>query len=155
QDRERLANVRAQEAALVARGASAVLAGARGPDELPRGGENPGGLNPGPAPPREGHAGRPRGAARSGGLWVRGGLGGGRGGAGRLAGARGRRGEVALERERLANQAAEPEPPRRADVAKTAVLHSVSHDFRSPLTAITTAAGGLREGALSETDRED
>jgi two-component system, OmpR family, sensor histidine kinase KdpD len=47
------------------------------------------------------------------------------------------------------------EAARRADVAKTAVLHAVSHDFRSPLTAITTAASGLREGELSERDRED
>jgi two-component system sensor histidine kinase KdpD len=62
---------------------------------------------------------------------------------------------VALERERLAVQSAEVEAARRADVAKTAVLHSVSHDFRSPLTAITTAASGLREGALSAGDRED
>ena len=32
---------------------------------------------------------------------------------------------------------------RRSNVVKTAVLRSVSHDLRSPLTAITTAAGGL------------
>jgi two-component system sensor histidine kinase KdpD len=63
--------------------------------------------------------------------------------------------DVAVERERLAVQSAEAEAARRADVAKTAVLHAVSHDFRSPLTAITTAASGLREGGLSARDRED
>jgi two-component system, OmpR family, sensor histidine kinase KdpD len=39
-------------------------------------------------------------------------------------------------------------------VVKTALLHAVSHDFRSPLTAITTAASGLHEGGLSQSDRE-
>ena len=53
--------------------------------------------------------------------------------------------DVALERERLVPlQAAETEATRRADLAKTALLHAISHDLRSPLTAITTAAGGLR-----------
>ena len=51
--------------------------------------------------------------------------------------------DVAVERERLAAQAAEAEASRRGDVAKTAVLHAISHDLRSPLTAITTAAHGL------------
>ena len=32
---------------------------------------------------------------------------------------------------------------RRSNVVKTALLRSVSHDLRSPLTAITAAAGGL------------
>ncbi len=40
-------------------------------------------------------------------------------------------------------------------MAKTAVLHAISHDFRSPLTAISTAAGGLRESGLSGADHED
>ena len=39
------------------------------------------------------------------------------------------------------HQSAEAEATRRADVAKTALLHAISHDLRSPLTAITTAAG--------------
>ena len=38
---------------------------------------------------------------------------------------------------------------RRSNVVKTAVLRSVSHDLRSPLTAITTAAAGLGSNTLS------
>ena len=52
--------------------------------------------------------------------------------------------DVALEHERISSQFAETEATRRADAAKTALLHAISHDLRSPLTAITTAAGGLR-----------
>jgi two-component system, OmpR family, sensor histidine kinase KdpD len=40
-------------------------------------------------------------------------------------------------------------------VAKTAVLHAISHDLRSPLTAITTAAGGLADPGLEPDDRAD
>ena len=61
--------------------------------------------------------------------------------------------DVALERERLEGRAAEAEATRRADVVKTAVLHAISHDLRSPLTAITTAAGGL-DDVESEDHRE-
>ena len=52
--------------------------------------------------------------------------------------------DVARERERVASRAAEAEATRRADAAKTALLHAVSHDLRSPLTAIVTAASALR-----------
>lgn len=52
--------------------------------------------------------------------------------------------DVSAERKRGAETAAEMEASKRADVAKTAVLHSISHDLRSPLTAIRTAASGLR-----------
>jgi two-component system sensor histidine kinase KdpD len=62
---------------------------------------------------------------------------------------------VALQRERLGRQAAESEAVHRADIAKTAVLHAISHDLRSPLTGITTAAGGLRTQTLSEPDRRE
>jgi two-component system sensor histidine kinase KdpD len=61
--------------------------------------------------------------------------------------------DVALERERLNAQAAEAEATRRAEVAKTAVLHAISHDLRSPLTGITTAASGLRDEGISPEDR--
>jgi K+-sensing histidine kinase KdpD len=50
---------------------------------------------------------------------------------------------VAKERERLAREAVEAEALRRADVIKTPVLRAVSHDLRTPLTAISTAAGAL------------
>jgi len=61
--------------------------------------------------------------------------------------------DVALERERLSAQAAEAEAIRRAEVAKTAVLHAISHDLRSPLTGITTAASGLRDDRIGPHDR--
>jgi len=63
--------------------------------------------------------------------------------------------DVALERERVGRQAADAEAAQRADGAKTAVLHAISHDFRSPLTAITTAASALDAGSLSDADRDD
>ncbi|MFL5886172.1 MAG: DUF4118 domain-containing protein, partial [Thermoleophilaceae bacterium] len=63
--------------------------------------------------------------------------------------------DVALERRRLAVHAEEADAVRRAEVAKTAVLHAISHDLRSPLTAIATAAVALRSGGLSEDDRAD
>jgi two-component system sensor histidine kinase KdpD len=46
-------------------------------------------------------------------------------------------------RERLEAQLVEAEALRRSDVLKTALLRAVSHDLRSPLTAISTAADGL------------
>lgn len=58
--------------------------------------------------------------------------------------------DVAIERERIAEQAAEAEAAHRADRAKTAVLHAISHDLRSPLTAVTTAASALRGDVTAE-----
>jgi two-component system sensor histidine kinase KdpD len=63
--------------------------------------------------------------------------------------------DIAIERERLGAQAAEAESTRRADVAKTAVLHGISHDLRSPLTAITTAVSGLSDESVSREDRAE
>ena len=62
---------------------------------------------------------------------------------------------LAQERGRIADTAAEAEATRRADVAKTAIMHAISHDLRTPLTAISTAAGALREPGLSEEDRAE
>jgi two-component system, OmpR family, sensor histidine kinase KdpD len=62
---------------------------------------------------------------------------------------------LAQERAHIADTAAESEATRRADVAKTAIMHSISHDLRTPLTAISTAAGALREHGLSEDDRTE
>lgn len=56
---------------------------------------------------------------------------------------------VATERERLARQALEAEALRRSDAIKTAVLRSVSHDLRSPLTAIRAASEGLQSASIS------
>lgn len=62
---------------------------------------------------------------------------------------------VAREREQLAAQAVEAAALRESDAVKTAVLRSVSHDLRSPLTAIRVAADSLgsRALALTEDDR--
>ncbi len=62
---------------------------------------------------------------------------------------------AARERERLQSQVIETETLRRSDVAKTTLLRSVSHDLRSPLTAITTAAAGLLSDTLSEEERRE
>jgi two-component system, OmpR family, sensor histidine kinase KdpD len=61
--------------------------------------------------------------------------------------------DVADERERAAARGAEAEAARQADAAKTVILHAVSHDLRSPLTAIRTAAAGLREEGTGPEDR--
>jgi two-component system sensor histidine kinase KdpD len=62
---------------------------------------------------------------------------------------------VAVDRERLAADAVEAEALRRSDAVKTAVLRAVSHDLRSPLTAITTSAEALARfgDALDDADR--
>ncbi len=63
--------------------------------------------------------------------------------------------DVALERERVAEQAAEAEAAKRADVARTAILRAMSHDLRSPLTAITTAAAALRDAGVTAEERTE
>ena len=62
---------------------------------------------------------------------------------------------VAIDRELLEREALEAEALRRSDAIKTNVLRAVSHDLRSPLTAIAAAAGGLDNPALQldESDR--
>jgi two-component system sensor histidine kinase KdpD len=64
---------------------------------------------------------------------------------------------VAVDRERLANEAFDAEALRRSDAVKTAVLRAVSHDLRSPLTAIQAASDGLGDStlSLSEADRRE
>ena len=64
---------------------------------------------------------------------------------------------VAIDRERLRGKALEADAFRRSDAVKTAVLRSVSHDLRSPLTAIRAAAEGLQSSALelSDADRQE
>jgi two-component system sensor histidine kinase KdpD len=73
----------------------------------------------------------------------------------RVAESLGRLIDVAVERERLSERAAETEASRRADVAKTAILHAISHDLRSPLTAITTAGSALAIGVVTEAERAE
>jgi len=72
-----------------------------------------------------------------------------------------RRAELAEAREREAAARAaaelEAEALRRSDTLKTALLHAVSHDLRSPLTAIVAAASGLSnpQVTLDDTDRHE
>ena len=64
---------------------------------------------------------------------------------------------VAVDRDELQREALEAEALRRSDAIKTAVLRAVSHDLRSPLTAIRAAASGLVNPAvtLGEHDRAE
>jgi two-component system sensor histidine kinase KdpD len=61
---------------------------------------------------------------------------------------------VAVERERLSRAALEAEALRRSDAIKTAVLRAVSHDLRSPLTAIRAAGEGLGRADLQLDDAD-
>jgi two-component system sensor histidine kinase KdpD len=63
--------------------------------------------------------------------------------------------DVAVEREQMAERSAETEAARRTDVARTALLHAISHDLRSPLTAITTAAAAMRAPAITQAERSE
>ena len=74
--------------------------------------------------------------------------------AGRIA--RSLAGLIALgeERERRLQQQVAAEALSRSNELKTALLRAVSHDMRSPLMAITTAAGGLRYAGLEDDERE-
>ena len=61
----------------------------------------------------------------------------------------------ALERDRLQSQVVETRALRRSDELKTALLRAISHDLRSPLTAIITAGSALQHGGLSAGDRAE
>src|SRR6202008_4200608 len=56
---------------------------------------------------------------------------------------------VVAERSRLEAEALEAEALRRSDALKTAVLRAVSHDLRSPLTAILASADALASPGLT------
>ncbi len=64
---------------------------------------------------------------------------------------------VSADRERLEAKAVDAEALRRSDTIKTAVLQTVSHDFRTPLATMEAAIGGLQSAALelSATDRAE
>lgn len=62
---------------------------------------------------------------------------------------------AALEREQLLGDRVETAALRQSDVLKTALLRSVSHDLRSPLTAILTAAEPLQGDQLADDDRRE
>jgi K+-sensing histidine kinase KdpD len=58
-----------------------------------------------------------------------------------------------LDRERLVAATIETEALRRSDEVKTALLRAVSHDLRSPLTAIMAAGEALTSPQIQEPDR--
>ncbi len=60
---------------------------------------------------------------------------------------------AALERDRLLGGVVETSALRRADTIKTALLRAVSHDLRSPLTAISAAGDAVASPAISEAER--
>jgi two-component system, OmpR family, sensor histidine kinase KdpD len=60
---------------------------------------------------------------------------------------------AALERDRLLGGVVETASLRRADTVKTALLRAVSHDLRSPLTAISAAGDALGSAGLSDAER--
>ena len=62
---------------------------------------------------------------------------------------------AAVEREELLSDRVEAVALRRTDVLKTALLRAVSHDLRSPLTAIRAAAEPLRDGSLDQEERSE
>ena len=62
---------------------------------------------------------------------------------------------AALERETLLGGVVETAALRRADTVKTALLRAVSHDLRSPLTAISAAGEAVGSPSLSPREREE
>ncbi|MEA2373253.1 MAG: two-component system, OmpR family, sensor histidine kinase KdpD [Solirubrobacteraceae bacterium] len=62
---------------------------------------------------------------------------------------------AALERESLQEAVVETHALRRSDEIKTALLRSVSHDLRTPLTAIVTAGEMLSTPGLGDSERAE
>jgi two-component system sensor histidine kinase KdpD len=63
--------------------------------------------------------------------------------------------DAATRRTRLEDELVENEALRRSEALKTALLRAVSHDLRSPLTAIAAAAGGIDSQTLSSAERRE
>jgi two-component system sensor histidine kinase KdpD len=61
---------------------------------------------------------------------------------------------IAIERTRLREEAAEAEILRRTDELKTALLNTVSHDLRTPLSSIIASAGSLLQQDVQWTEDE-
>lgn len=59
----------------------------------------------------------------------------------------------AIEREKLLDEVVETSALRRSDGLKTAILRAVSHDLRSPLTAMVASGEALGSPALDDEDR--
>lgn len=63
--------------------------------------------------------------------------------------------ELAAERDRMETEAIEAGALRRSDELKTALLRSVSHDLRTPLTSIIAAGTALDSPTLTEQERHE
>ncbi len=63
--------------------------------------------------------------------------------------------DVAVEHQEALEQMAETEAAKRTESARTAILHAVSHDLRSPITAIATAASALRTSDITARERAE
>ncbi len=62
---------------------------------------------------------------------------------------------IAQRRDAMQAQRVETEALRRSDDIKTALLRAVSHDLRSPLTAVVAAGHALGGGSLTEAERAE
>jgi two-component system sensor histidine kinase KdpD len=62
---------------------------------------------------------------------------------------------AALDREALQAEVVETQALRRSDSVKTALLRSVSHDLRTPLTAIVAAGAAVQSPSLSPEERDE
>ena len=62
---------------------------------------------------------------------------------------------AALARERLQADVVETAALRRSDEIKTAVLRSVSHDLRTPVTAMLAGIGALRSASVTAQERQE
>jgi K+-sensing histidine kinase KdpD len=62
---------------------------------------------------------------------------------------------LAAERDRMREEAIEAEALRRSDELKTSLLRSVSHDLRTPLTAIIAAGAALDSPSVTAEERHE
>ena len=62
---------------------------------------------------------------------------------------------AAMDREQLQSEVVETQALRRSDVIKTALLNAVSHDLRTPLTSVITAAEAVRSPSIDAQDRDE
>lgn len=157
-DRAREAERREREAALLAEVSTVLLSGATVEAELARIAEGTARVLAAPGARIEVGPGRPRPGERPvelrarrrvvGTLYLPAGVIFDAGAAARFLPALGSLLAVATDREELAREALEAEALRRSDSIKTALLRAVSHDLRSPLTAIRVAVESLASPAL-------
>jgi two-component system sensor histidine kinase KdpD len=62
---------------------------------------------------------------------------------------------LARERDRMEAEAIEAEALRRSDELKTALLRSVSHDLRTPLTSMIAAGSALDSSTITPSERHE